>query len=220
MTTKVVRDNLHSQKCTKRSFAEPVGDCMESSNSIYISSIKVGQRFSWKWAPYTSCILYFFLASRRHLSIDPKCPNTDPRPKLAKALRRIVIVLNPRCSMCDNFPILEKIRRPKISSDRERTVVKHLPEREIMFRPNCSQLLNDIGNWGDFSGFDAKGLSGFSYGGEWWVSGRDDDILKRKAYTIGGAVESARVKGIKKTGFGDSKYEYSYGHIYWTCTII
>jgi len=92
-----------------------------------------------------------------------------------------VIVLNPRCSMCDNFPIREKIRRPKIRSDRERTVVKHLPEREIMFRQNCSQLLNDIGSWGDFSGSDTKGLSGFLYGGEYWESGRDDSILKKKA---------------------------------------
>jgi len=109
---KVVKDNLHSRKCAIRSFSEPAGDCMASSNSIYISSIGVGQSFCEERASHTSCILYFFLARRRYLSIDPKCPDIDPRSKLAKAPSRIVIELNPRCSMWDNFPIHEKTRRP------------------------------------------------------------------------------------------------------------
>ena len=134
---KVVKDNLHSRKCAIRSFAEPVGYCMESSNSTYISSIRVGQSFSQERALYTSCILYFFLARRRHLRIDPKCPIMDPRPKLAKAVSRIVIELNPRCSMCDSSPISEKARRPIIRSDRERVFVKNLFVREIRLRPSC-----------------------------------------------------------------------------------
>jgi len=96
---------------------------MESSNSIYISSIRVGQSFSEERASHTSCILYFFLARRGHLSIDPKCPNIDPRPKPANPLSRIVIELNPRCSMSDNSPIREKTRRPIVRSDREKVFV-------------------------------------------------------------------------------------------------
>ena len=69
--------------------------------------------------------------------MDPKYPKRDPRPKLAKALSRIVTALNPRCSIRDNSPIPEKAWRPIIRSDREKTVVKHLHEREIMFNQNC-----------------------------------------------------------------------------------
>jgi len=182
MTMKVVRDSLHSRKCAIRSFAEPVGVGIASSNSIYISFVKIGRNFSEEWASNTSCILYFFLASRRHRSIDPKYPNIDPRPKLAEAPSRIVIALNQRCCMCDNFPIREKPQRPITRSNRAKAVVKHLHEREIMFDQNCSQLSNDIGGLGDFSGFNINGSPARSYGGGWWVSGRDDDILKRKAY--------------------------------------
>jgi len=139
---------------------------------------------------HTSCILYFFLASRRHLRIDPKYPSTDPSPKLAKALSRIVSALNPYCSFCDNTPIRENIRRPKIRNDRERAVVKDLPEREIRCHSNCSQLSNDIGRPAGLSGFDIKGSSGPSYGGL-WESWCIDNILKRVC--IIDVLESTRV---------------------------
>ena len=187
---KVVKDNLHSRKCAISSVAEPAGDCMESSNSIYISCIRVGRSFSQEQTSHTSCILYFFLARRRHLRIDPKCPNIDPRPKLAKAVSRIVIELNPRCSMCDSSPICEKARRPIIRSDRERAFVKHLVEREIRLRLSCSRLLNGIGGLGDISGFDINGSSARPWGGGLWEFGRDDGIIGRRSYAIGETVES------------------------------
>ena len=204
MTMKVVRDSLHSRKCAIRSFAEPVGVGIASSNSIYVSFVKIGPSFSGEWVSYTSCILYFVLASRRHLSIVPKYPNIDPRPKLAEAPSRIVIALNQRCCMCDNFPIREKPQRPMTRSNRAKAVVKHLHEREIMFDQNCSQQSNDIGgvgDLGDFSGFDINGSPAPSYGGG-WVSGRDDDILKRKAYTTEEAAESVRVPRVRKEVLG------------------
>lgn len=95
-------------------------------------------------------------------------------PKLAKALSRIVIVLNPYCCHRFKTPIWEKIKRPKISNDRERAVVKHLPEREIKCHWNCSQLSNNIGGLGGFSGFDINGSSALSYTGGWWSEGGDD----------------------------------------------
>ena len=104
-----------------------------------------------------------------------------------KALSRIVTALNPYCSMCDNTPICKKNMRPKIRNDRERAVVKHLPEREMRCHWNCSQLLKDIGRLADFSGFDINGSSASSYGGGWWESECDDDILNRKANRIEGA---------------------------------
>ena len=41
MTIKVVRDSLRSRKCAYRSDAEPVGDGMARSNSIYTSTVKI-----------------------------------------------------------------------------------------------------------------------------------------------------------------------------------
>jgi len=163
---------------------------MASSNSIYISCIRVGQSFGEERASHTSCILYFFLASRRHLRIDPKCPNIDPRPKLAKAVSRIVIELNPGCSMWDSSPICEKARRPIIRSDRERAFVKHLVEREIRLRLSCSRLLNSIGGLGDISGVDINGSSARPWGGGLLEFGRDDGIIGRGSYAIGEIVES------------------------------
>jgi len=129
---------------------------------------------------HTSCILYFFLASRRHLSINPRYPNIDPRPKLAKALSRIVIVLNPYCCQRDNSPIREKTRRPKIRNERERAVVKHLVEREIKCHWNCSRLSKDIRGLADSSVFDIKGSSASSYDGGRWGSEGDDGIFEEE----------------------------------------
>jgi len=77
-------------------------------------------------------------------------------PKLAEAPSRIVMVLNPRCSMCDNSPILEKIRRHIIRSDRERAVAKHLQEREIMFRQNIFRLSKGVESLVNVSGSDIE----------------------------------------------------------------
>ena len=102
--------------------------------------------------------------------------------------------------MCDNFPIREKPQRLITRSNRAKAVVKHLHEREIMFDQNCSQQSKDIGGLGglgDFSSFDINGSPAPSYGGR-WATGRDDDILKRKAYTTEEAAESTRVPRIRK----------------------
>jgi len=163
---------------------------MSSSNSIYILSIRIGRSFSEERASHTSCILYFFLARRRHLNIDPKCPNIDPRPKLAKAPSRIVIELNPRCSMWDNFPICEKTRRPIIRSDKERAFVKHLVEREIRLRLSCCRLASNIGGLGDSPGTDPNVSPAPLWGGGFWELGRGDDIIERRAYAIEEIVES------------------------------
>jgi len=122
--------------------------------------------------------------------MDPKCPNVDPRPKLAKALSRIVIELNPRCSMSDNFPIREKTRRPIIRSDRERALVKHRVEREIMLRQSCSRLPNNIGGPGDFPCFDINASPTTPWCGGLWELGRDDDIIGMRTYVIQEIVES------------------------------
>lgn len=102
--------------------------------------------------------------------------------------------------MCNNFPIHEKPQRLITRSNWAKAVVKHLHKREIMFDQNCSQQSNDIGGVSrvaGFSGFDINGLPAPSYGGR-WATGRDDDILKRKAYTTEEATESARVPRNKK----------------------
>jgi len=187
MTMKVVMLHLNFRKCAIRSSAEPLGDGMASSNFIYIPAIKTDQSISEERVSRTSCIVYFFLASRGHLSIDPKCPNIDPRPKLAKAPSRIVIALNSRCSARDRSPILEKIRRPIIRSDRERAVAKHLHEREIMFCQNCFRLPKVAKSLGEISISYSVGLWGLECG---------DDILKREAYTIGGTIGFVRVQAI------------------------
>ena len=94
-------------------------------------------------------------------------------------------------------------------STRQRAVVEHLHEIEIMFDQNCSRLSNDMGGLGDFSGFDINGSSAPSYGGGGWESRCDDDILKRKAYTTAEVAEPVRVPGIRKEGIEDPDYENS-----------
>ena len=115
-----------------------------------------------------------------------------------KAPSRIVIALNPRCSECDNSPLCEKIRRPKIRSERERDVMRHIFEREITFRRNCPRLSKDMGGLGKISGFGVNGSSASSDGGVLRESGRNRNILKRGDYMIEGGIESARVRGFGK----------------------